>query len=91
MWFFMELQAWMSRMENIVSANQDKLNALADQLDKAKAEIVAAVQALKDQLAAGETLDFSRLESAAQSLDDLNPDAPPAPEPVEPPVEPPAI
>lgn len=62
----------------------DKLNTIGDELDKAKAEIVAAVQALKDALsAAGSTTPevdaaVARLESGAQALDDLNPDTPTA-------------
>lgn len=88
MTLLLRLWAWMQKMEAIVSANQDKLNALADQLDKAKAEIVAAVQELKDQIERGETLDFSRVDAAAQALDDLNPDASPEP-PAEP--EPPVV
>lgn len=61
-------------------SNQDKINALADQLDKARGEIVAGIDELKAQVAAGEDLDFSRLEAGAQALDDLHADA--APEPV---------
>lgn len=63
-----------------------KLNAIGDRLDKATAEILAAIQALKDaQANAGNTTPeedaaTARLETAAQGLDDVNPDAP-APEP----------
>ncbi len=62
-----------------------KLTSIGDELDKAKAEIVAAIQALKDALAsAGATtpeVDAAvvRLEGSAQALDDLNPDATPTP------------
>lgn len=61
-----------------------KLQAIGDQLDKATAEIVAAVQQLKDALAAaGNTTPevdtaTDRLSKAAQALDDLNPDQPTA-------------
>lgn len=77
------------KTRNLIMANQDKLNALADQLDKAKAEIVGAVDALKAQVDAGETLDFTRVDAAAQGLDDLNADPEPEPPIVtpEPPVE----
>lgn len=57
-----------------------KLNAIGDKLDKAKAEIVAAVQALKDALATAGTTSpevdaaVVRLEGSAQGLDDLNED-----------------
>lgn len=67
--------------EQVMSANQARIDALADQVDKAKNEVVAAVDALKAQVEAGETLDFSRLDSAVQTLDDLNPDAVVEPEP----------
>ena len=59
----------------IMSENQAKIDALAAQLAKAKAEIVAQIEELKNQPGA-EVLDFSALESAAQGLDDLNPDEP---------------
>ncbi len=60
-----------------------KLSSIGDELDKAQAEIVAAIQALKDALtAAGATSPevdaaVTRLEGSAKSLDDLNPDATP--------------
>jgi chromosome segregation ATPase len=59
-----------------------KLTAIGDKLDKASAEILAAIQALKDaQANAGNTTPeedaaTARLETAAQSLDDIVPDAP---------------
>lgn len=62
-----------------------KLNAIADELDKAKTEIVSAIQALKDaQAAAGNTTAdedaaTARLDAVAQALDAINPDATPAP------------
>jgi uncharacterized protein YPO0396 len=58
-------------------SNQDRINAVADKLDKAKNEVVGAIDELKAQVAAGETLDFTRLEGAAQALDDVVPDAAP--------------
>ena len=60
-----------------------RLSAVGDELDKATAEIVAAIQALKDALAAagGTTPEVdaavTRLEGGAKALDDLNPDAVP--------------
>ena len=71
----------MALVEDRMSTNQEKLNALADQLDKAQREIVDAVDALKAQVEAGESLDFSRIEAAAQALDDLNPDEVVEPDP----------
>lgn len=70
-----------TRLESIVSTNQDKINALADQLEKVREEVTDAVDDLKAQANRGEELDFSRLEAAVQSLDDLNADAVPEPEP----------
>lgn len=63
------------------------LNKIGDQLDKATAEIIAAVQALKDAIAtAGSTTPevdaaMARLDTGVQTLDDINPDQPPAPAP----------
>lgn len=61
------------------------LSAVGDQLDKAQAEILAEVQALKDALAAAGATSpevdaaVARVQAAAQSLDDVNPDVvPPA-------------
>jgi ABC-type transporter Mla subunit MlaD len=55
------------------------LTAVDDQLDKATAEILAAIQALKDALANVQTTPevdaaVARLDTAAQTLDDINPD-----------------
>jgi len=58
------------------------LGKIGDQLDKAQAEIVAAIQALKDAIAnAGNTTPeidaaLARLDTSAQGLDDINPDQP---------------
>ncbi|MEE2058993.1 hypothetical protein [Rhodococcus artemisiae] len=70
-----------------IVSNQDKINAIADQLDKARTEIVGGIADLKAQVEAGENLDFSRLEAGAQALDDLHEDAVPEPETPEVPVE----
>lgn len=62
-----------------------KLRTLASQLNKSKAEIIAAVDTLKQAIEAGgnstEEVDdaTAALETAVQGLDDLNPDAPPTP------------
>lgn len=63
------------KLGQIMSENQAKIDALAAQLEKAKVEIIAQIEELKNQPGA-EVLDFSALEMAAQSLDDLNPDEP---------------
>lgn len=74
-------------LKGIIVATKDelaaRLNANADRLDKAKAEIVASIQALKDEIsnadATSPAIDaaLSRLDGAAATLDDLNPDAEP--------------
>lgn len=63
-----------------------RINAAAERADKAKTEIIAAIDDLKAQIVASEVsspeLDaaVSRLEGTVQALDDLNPDgATPAP------------
>ncbi len=75
-----------NKLNKIMATQQelaDKLNSIGDELDKAQAEIVAAIQALKDALAAaGATTPevdaaVTRLETGAKALDDLNPDATP--------------
>jgi DNA repair ATPase RecN len=57
------------------------LQALGDKLDKATAEIIAAIDALKKalsdvELPADAQASLDRLTAAAQVLDDLNPDVP---------------
>lgn len=62
-----------------------KLAAIGDKLDKASAEILAAIEELKNALAAaGNTTPevdaaTERLTTAAQALDDIVPDVPPVP------------
>ncbi|WP_147130233.1 hypothetical protein [Nocardia ninae] len=58
-------------------ANQDKIDRLAAQLTKAKAEIVAEIARLKDQIDNGTgELDFTALDGLVADLDGLNPDVP---------------
>ena len=59
--------------EIIMSAAQDVIDRVTAQLSKAKTEIIAAIDDLKAQNA---DVDTSALEAAAQSLDDVIPDAP---------------
>jgi len=66
-----EILKQLKKLEKIMSQNQEKIDSIAAQLAKAKAEILAQIQALKDQVGA-EVLDFSALDAAAQDLDDLN-------------------
>ena len=68
-----EILKQLKKMEKIMSENQEKIDKVAEQLAKAKKEILAQIQALKDQ-AGAEVLDFTALDAAAQDLDDLNVD-----------------
>lgn len=66
--------------ERIV-ATQNDIDALTDQLVKAQREIVsriADVQAQLDAAGAADKVDLSSLTAAAQALDDVVPDSPPA-------------
>lgn len=75
-----------------MGAVQDTVNQIADQLAKAKTEIVTKIADLEAQIAAGETPDLEPLKALAQSLDDVVPDAPVEEPPVEePPVEEPPV
>lgn len=70
--------------ETIMSALDDTLNQITGQLAKAREEILTKLDELEAALAANqppaqETLDA--LRAAAQSLDDVIPDQPPAEEP----------
>src|ERR1044071_9396933 len=73
------------KVKQIMATQQElatKLNSIGDELDKAFKEITDAVQALKDALAnAGNSTPevdaaVARLDTAAQALDNINPDAP---------------
>jgi len=66
------------RLEKIMSQTQQKIDALAAQLGKVKAEILAQVAALQAQIEAGEAVDLTALTAAVQGLDDLNADVPEA-------------
>lgn len=54
--------------------NQATINQLVEGLEKVKSEVVA----LREAYDAGQTLDFSRLQSVLGELDAVNPDAPAA-------------
>jgi hypothetical protein len=69
------------RLGRKMSEVQDAVDAIVVQLGKAKDEILAEIANLEAQIAAGEAPDLTALKAAAQSLDDVVPDAP-----VEPPV-----
>ncbi|MBF6333323.1 hypothetical protein [Nocardia transvalensis] len=59
---------------------QDTINALVAQLDKARGEIVAEIKRLEDQIGTGEPLDFTALKERVQALDDVVPDKPDQPD-----------
>jgi hypothetical protein len=61
-------------IERIMSEQQAQIDALAEQLGKAKAEIIAQVEALQAQIDAGGVVDLTALKAAVQGIDDLNPD-----------------
>lgn len=86
-WLLSPVLSMFEQIKELLMSNQDKINAIADQLDKARVEIVGGIADLKAQVEAGEELDFSRLEAGAQALDDLHEDAVPEPETPEVPVE----
>lgn len=64
------------------------LGGIADKLNKAKDEIIAALGGVDNVDAETETA-VNKIGDIATALDDLNPDGPPPPPPVEPPAEPP--
>lgn len=63
------------RMGKMMGASQEAVNAVVEQLGKAKAEILAEIASLEAAVAAGEPVDLSALVAAAQGLDDIVPDA----------------
>lgn len=71
-----------------VNALSERLGEVSTQLSKGLSEVVSEIQTLKDEVAAGEPVDLSTLESKvgaiagqAQALDDIVPDVIPEPEP----------
>lgn len=78
----------LTELENAIMSNQDQLNAFAAGIAADVQTIKDEVQALKDANSAGETLDFSSLQSAVDSLHQTATDnAPPAPVSTEPPAD----
>lgn len=63
---------------HLMSELQDAVDAVAAQVSKGTAEVVAQVAALEAQIAAGVAPDLTALKAAAQALDDLNVDPAPA-------------
>lgn len=62
-----------------MSAADDAVNAVADQLVKAKGEIDSVIAELEAQAVSPQTVE--RLKGVSQSLDDIKPDAEPEPTP----------
>ncbi len=69
----------LGRIESIGMTNQEKLDAVAEQLGTLSSDLAGDVQSLKDQIAAGttpENLDFSALDARVQALSDLDAQTP---------------
>lgn len=71
------LVVWVQYMVEgvVMSAAQDLVNQIADQLGKAKDEIVGEISRLTAAASAGEQVDLTALQGLAQGLDDIVPDA----------------
>jgi phenylpyruvate tautomerase PptA (4-oxalocrotonate tautomerase family) len=88
-WLLQPVITILNRLERTIAMNQQELaQALTDaaaQATKAKDEIVAKVAALEAAILAGGATTpevdaaLASLKGVVQTLDDLNPDAPPAP------------
>lgn len=68
-----------SKTQEIIMTNQERINAIALILDKAAAGLSADIAALKEKIAAGEPLDLSDLEAKAAALSALDLENPPSP------------
>lgn len=82
----------LEEMRSDIVGLQDSINALVEQLSKAKGEILSKISELEAQVAAGEAVDLEPLKAAVQALDDVVPDEvteeePPAEEATEEPVQ----
>ena len=89
-WMFRFLKLIYERQGKIMSAQDDfekKLNDLSDQLDKVTGEVQKDLADLKNAIEANGGIQpnvqaaFDKLAGKIQALDDLNPDAAPAPPP----------
>lgn len=78
-----EILQQLKKIGKQMSETQEKIDALAAQLAKAKAEILVQVAELQAQIDAGEQVDLTALTEAVQGIDDLNPDETPPEEPAE--------
>jgi len=63
-------------MELTVGNVQSAVDAVVEQLSRAKEEILGEIDALELRVADGEVPDLSALKAAAQALDDVVADAP---------------
>jgi hypothetical protein len=66
----------LERMEKTVGDVQSAVDAVVEQLVRAKEEILVEISALEAAVADGEVPDLSALKAAAQALDDVVADAP---------------
>lgn len=64
------------QIEKIMSNTQEKIDALTNQVNKAKQEVLVEIAALQARIDAGETIDLTALTAAIQGIDDINQDAP---------------
>jgi hypothetical protein len=80
---FDQTSAHLHRLESLIMANQDQINAFGDRLEAATTGIRSDIEDLKRQIADGtpaEQLDFTALESRVAGLEGLDAEnpAPPA-------------
>lgn len=78
-WYVSELCWWAKGVEVRLSANSEAIEAVVTQLGKVREEVLAKIAALQAAVDAGEDLSgpLADLTTAAQSLDDVVPDAAP--------------
>jgi hypothetical protein len=82
-WLLMPISNQLNRIEGkldkLMTSSQDAVDRITAQLAKATSEITTEIDNLKAAVAAGQAPDFTALEAAAQTLDDIVPDAPEEP------------
>lgn len=67
-----KLARWLSRLEDQVAENQDRLDALAARFETVTGNLRNEVDDLQTRANAGETpLDFSKLDAAVSSLEEI--------------------
>jgi ABC-type xylose transport system substrate-binding protein len=68
-------------LRSLIVTNQEKIDAIAVAIDTAATGLAADIQALKDAVAAGQTLNFTALDAKIAALQALDAQNPPAPTP----------